>query len=333
MIFQGMYLGRKIFNLNARNIDIEHCFYLEKGFEFAIHCVHFYVLYFFVFPRFLSVKFKKQHVLFWIVFLVIIFYFRAFANVLFFNEFGLACNFPSCNSQVVQWLHIANTLIVSGLSAMVFMTINLIKTQKQKIDLITQNRDSELALLRAQINPHFLFNTLNNIYYLANKKSNQAGQAVMRLSEMMRYMINESNSDKVPLEKEIAYIQGFIDLQKLRIKDGNVIDLSINGKVRGLLIAPMLLISFVENAFKYGVQNEVSKGVEIKLDIHFKTLTFKISNYYNPNQHVEGGGFGLKNVKRRLELIYPNTFDLQIEKDVDIRKYLVKLILKLEHEN
>jgi sensor histidine kinase YesM len=332
VIFQGIYWGREIFNLNIKGFNIDSCFYFEKGFEFIIHLIHFYFLYVFVFPKLLLKIFKKQDLFVWLLIFILIFFFRGYTNVLFYNKYGIKCNLSPCSTIVVQWLHVVNTLIVSGLSVMVYMTINLIITQKQKIDLITQNRESEQALLRAQINPHFLFNTLNNIYYLANKKSDKAGIAIMRLSKIMRYMIKESSEDKVPLEKEIAYIQGFVDLHKLRVDD-DVITLNINGKIRGYYIAPMLLISFVENAFKYGIQNINSKGVYIKLDVNTNVLVFEVLNYYDPKQQVEGGGFGLKNVKKRLELIYPNRFNLQVINNSEDKKYHIILTLELKDED
>lgn len=333
IMFQGMYWGRKIFNLNIEGKDINTCFCLENGFEFIIHIIHFYFLYTIVFPKLLLKPFKKKDVFSWILVFILIFLFRGYSNVLFYNQYGITCNLSPCNTIIVQWLYVANTLVVSGLSAMVYMAINLIKTQKQKIELITQNRESEQALLRAQINPHFLFNTLNNIYYLADKKSDKAGRAIMRLSEIMRYMIKESSADKVLLEKEIAYIQGFVDLHKLRIQDNTLIELSINGTIKGHHIVPMLLIPFVENAFKYGTNYENSKGIDIKLNVRINTLVFEVLNYYNPNQQIEGGGFGLKNVKRRLELMYPNKFDLQIINNSEEKKYLIILTLELNDED
>jgi LytS/YehU family sensor histidine kinase len=332
-MFQGMYWGRKIFNLNIKGIDLEACFYLEHGLEFIVHFIHFYFLYAIVFHKLLLKAFKKQDVFLWILIFVLIFYFRGYANVLFYNAFEGMCKLSPCSTIVVQWLHVANTLIVSGLSVMVFMTINLIKTQKQKIDLITQNRESEQALLRAQINPHFLFNTLNNIYYLTNKKSDKASAAIMRLSEIMRYMIKDSSADRVPLEKEIAYIQGFVDLHKLRIQDDDLIVLSINGQIKGHYIAPMLLICFVENAFKYGTHSTNLKGIVIKLNVNNNDLVFKVDNYYDPNQDIQGGGFGLQNVKRRLELIYPNRFNLQIWHNSVEKKHQVVLTIKLKNED
>jgi LytS/YehU family sensor histidine kinase len=206
-------------------------------------------------------------------------------------------------------------------------TIDWVKTSQKQMELERQKQMSELALLRSQINPHFLFNTLNNIYSLVYQKSEKAPQVVLKLSEIMRYMLYESNTEKVLLSKEIEYLKGFIEIQKLRLKNEDAIKFEIKGNIENVFIAPMLLIPFVENAFKHG-----DKGAEniinIKLSIENKTLVFEVINpvkniepIYKDNAH----GIGLQNIQRRLNLIYPSTHLLEIKKQNDLFKVTLKI--------
>ncbi|MEM9673380.1 MAG: sensor histidine kinase [Cyclobacteriaceae bacterium] len=330
IIFQGMYWGRQVYILLIQNLEVDACFYVDKGAELLVHLIHFYIFYFFIFPRYFLKNFKSISIPLLLMFLVAVFYFRAYVNILVFNQYGMRCGFSECDSYIVHWFHVVNTFVVTSLSALVYVAISWVSVQKQKIALTTQNRASELALLRAQINPHFLFNTLNNIYYLASTKSDNAGAAIIRLSEIMRYMIKEANAEKVTLEKEIDYIQGLIDLQRLRMENSTAIELNISGKVLNQKIAPMLLISFVENAFKHGTNELSTKGVMINLGVDDHVLSFRVLNYYDPDHNVEESGFGLKNVKKRLELIYPDRFDLQILDYPEERKFEIKLTLRLK---
>ncbi|HEX2935961.1 MAG TPA: two-component regulator propeller domain-containing protein [Bacteroidales bacterium] len=183
-----------------------------------------------------------------------------------------------------------------------------------KKELTNQNAVSEMGLLKSQINPHFLFNTLNNIYSLVYQKSEDAPSAVMRLSELMRYMVYETNSVKVALEKEINYLKSFIELQLLRLRNKDYAEFNIEGNIYGKTIAPMLLIPFVENAFKHGNKKAPNPGIIINLAIEDKGIRFDVTNYYQNGavNKDEIGGIGIENVKRRLELIHPNSHVLNI---------------------
>lgn len=187
------------------------------------------------------------------------------------------------------------------------------QAKRLKVDMDIQHQESELALLRTQVNPHFLFNTLNNIYSLVYQKSSEAPEALMKLSDIMRYMLYETASDKVLLEKEIKYLQSFIDLQILRLKSKELVHFEITGDPSGKIIAPMLLIPFVENAFKHGDKTVSNPGIIIKLDCKPKSLSFTVLN----TKRIGGskdcvGGIGLMNVRRRLDLIYHQKYSLDI---------------------
>jgi two-component system LytT family sensor kinase len=191
-----------------------------------------------------------------------------------------------------------------------------------------EKQSGELALLRSQINPHFLFNTLNNIYSLVYKKSDDAPEAVMKMSSIMRYMLYDATTDKVLLEKEIEYLKSFIELEKLRIRHKDFVELNITGNVEGRTIAPMLLIPFVENAFKHGSRSVTNPGIRINLSIGPKQILFEVSNHVRQNGTAtkdEVGGIGLTNIRRRLNLLYPGKYQLDINQNEDM--YLVNLIL------
>jgi two-component system LytT family sensor kinase len=178
--------------------------------------------------------------------------------------------------------------------------------------LETEKKDMELQFLKSQLNPHFLFNSLNNIYSLAYQKSDKTADAILKLSEIMRYMIYESNDSWVALSKEIEYVQSYIELQKLRFKDGASVVMTLNGEIDDQQILPLVLISFVENAFKHGVANDPSDPIRINIIANQKILHFSITNKKNNANKDHVGGVGLNNVERRLQLLYPERYKLNI---------------------
>jgi LytS/YehU family sensor histidine kinase len=194
-------------------------------------------------------------------------------------------------------------------------SVDWFREHRQKTELLTQNQASELALLRSQINPHFLFNTLNNIYALVYKKSDEAPEAVMKLSGIMRYMLDDSTGDKVELKKEIEYLNNYIELQKLRIADKEFVEFVINGEPENKYITPMIFIPFIENAFKHCDKSHEPPGIIIQIDILENKILLYSKNYYTneePQSKDLTGGIGLANVRRRLELLYPNRHKLAI---------------------
>lgn len=179
-------------------------------------------------------------------------------------------------------------------------------------NLESQKKDMELQFLKSQLNPHFLFNSLNNIYSLAYQKSDKTADAILKLSEIMRYMIYESNDSWVALSKEVEYVQSYIELQKLRFKDGAAVELTLNGEIDNQHVVPLILISFVENAFKHGVANDPEDPIRINIIANQKILHFSITNKKSKTNKDAMGGVGLNNVERRLQLLYPDRYKLNI---------------------
>ena len=187
--------------------------------------------------------------------------------------------------------------------------------QRQKL-IETEKLNTELSFLKSQINPHFLFNTLNNIYSLAVVKSDATAAAVMKLSSIMRYVLSDTRQHLVPLEKEIEFIQHYIDLQKVRLTDKIKINLVVTGDLEGQQIAPLLFIPFVENAFKYGISTREDSEINISINIKPGEIEFKTDNRILAIETdlEKKNGIGLKNTRRRLELLYANKHSLEINR-------------------
>lgn len=187
-----------------------------------------------------------------------------------------------------------------------------LQTEKEKEELKTQNLRTELSFLKSQINPHFLFNTLSNLYSLAYKKSDKTADAILKLSEMMRYMLHESNKPQVPVEQEVRYLFNFIELQKLRSEKPCYISFSMNESFKDKNIPPLLLIPFVENIFKHGEINDPKNPVQIELNIKKEKLEFYVRNKIRVQEKDVSSGIGLQNISRRLELLSPGRHQLEI---------------------
>jgi two-component system, LytTR family, sensor kinase len=191
------------------------------------------------------------------------------------------------------------------------------KQEKIRSELENQKLQAELSFLKMQVNPHFLFNALNNIYSLAViEDSKRTGNSILKLSELIRYMIyeKEDGESKVTLDKEIHHINSYIDLEKLRHEGDTYINFSIEGDIYGKRIAPLLLFPLIENAFKHGILTEKDKPVDIDIKITGRQMRFSITNFTNADEKDSVGGIGLQNVKKRLDLIYAGKYQLDINK-------------------
>jgi hypothetical protein len=189
---------------------------------------------------------------------------------------------------------------------------------------------TQISFLKAQINPHFLFNTLNSIYSLTLAKSDNAPDAVIKLSGMMRYSVSEATQTYVSLAKEIDYISNYIDLQKLRLADKIRVSYVVSGDAAGKQIAPFLLIPFVENAFKYGVNAEENSDIRIRIEITDSGLQMLVSNnkvYMRPDID-KGTGLGINTTRQRLALMYPGEHVLSVDDGVKDFKVLLQITIK-----
>lgn len=217
---------------------------------------------------------------------------------------------------LVNAFNIAVFLMVFVFSTGIKVINEWLRSEQRNKEIANEKLQAELSFLKAQINPHFLFNTLNNIYALASGQSEHTAPAIMKLSSIMRYVLTEARNDLVPLEKEILFTSHYIELQKMRLTDKTSIDFTINGDPLGRQIAPLLLLPFVENAFKYGISTREWSPIRILLDIKKDSLYFSISNQKHFNtalRMADNTGIGISNTKRRLDLLYENRYELTIE--------------------
>lgn len=197
------------------------------------------------------------------------------------------------------------------------MVVDKAETARQVSEKETEHLKTELAFLRSQISPHFMFNVLNGMVALARKKSDLLEPSLIKLSSIMRYMLYENDEEKVPLEKEIEYLQSYIDLQKQRFGKSITVTTSIGTIDKHYYIEPMLLIPFVENAFKHGTGLVQDAQICIRLEAINEILHFLVTNRYNVESAEEKdktSGIGLNNVYRRLNLLYKNHHTLDIKK-------------------
>jgi LytS/YehU family sensor histidine kinase len=203
--------------------------------------------------------------------------------------------------------------------------------RKQVSELEKEKVESELKFLKSQINPHVLFNNLNNIYSYALEKSEKVPEMLLKLSGIMRYMLKDATEPLVPLRKELTYLENFVDLQKLRLEGRGQVHFQIEGDPGEHKIAPLLLVSFVENSFKHSMKTEVDDIIiDIFIDLHNDKLNFTARNSYSgalQTDSRDGTGIGLKNVRKRLDLIYEDRYTLNINRSKD--QFVVQLNLKL----
>jgi sensor histidine kinase YesM len=203
---------------------------------------------------------------------------------------------------------------VWAVSTSIKVTGDWYKTDKKRKEAENEKLSTELNLLKSQINPHFFFNTLNNIYSLAIQKSERTPEAIVKLSELMRHIIYDTDKDKVPLSKEIDYIRNYIELEKLRLRDNSNIRFMVDGDPAEKLIEPLLLLPFIENAFKHGTGHTQAGTISIQISIRDSRLNLLVENPVSISSEIPEGknqGIGRINAERRLQLLYNNNYTLE----------------------
>ena len=211
-------------------------------------------------------------------------------------------------------------LLPTFILATAISTTMRVVSDKLEADRLSQQRQAEnlkteLSFLRSQINPHFIFNILNNLVALEQMKSPELGPTILKLSALLQYMLYDTDEERVPLAREVEYLQSYIDLQRQRFGQKVPITVLLETPAEEYEIEPMLLIPFVENAFKHGVGLIENPGIEISLRVRDGALLFAVRNRYNPNSAEvkdKGSGIGLGNVRRRLKLLYASQHRLLV---------------------
>ena len=299
-----------------------------------------YLLNYYQIPKLL---YKKKYLLFFLSLLLSIYILSAVArfNIVHIVEPLVRKDFEQETVQEIfsDFLYLFSVYFPAVYTyALIMLAVKAVKgrfEEKHQIEILKKEKaTNELKFLKAQIQPHFLFNTLNNLYALTLSKSDLAPQVVLKLSELLDFILYQSNQESIPLEKEIELIQGFIELESLRY--GNALELTFehtidNNKTH---IAPLVLLPLVENAFKHGVSsNPKNAAIHIDLSVVNKDLSFKIKNS-KLNDSIKkqfkktASGIGTSNLKRQLELNYPNAYSLSV--DDAINSYSVELSIDLK---
>jgi two-component system LytT family sensor kinase len=229
----------------------------------------------------------------------------------------LFSNYPSNVSFVYYYFdNIYFACLYSSFGIVYFFIQKDRQHQLRESQLQLANKQTELSFLRSQVNPHFLFNSLNNIYSLVYHESEQSLTAIAKLSDLLRYMLYDTN-EKVPLQKELDYINKYIELQQMRFEQAVPVQVTLTGNTDKASIPPLLLIPFVENAFKHGDLKN-SQPIVVNLSVDDKGIRFHSSNAVGHHQKDASGGIGLENVRRRLELLYPGKHTLQVQQTATI---------------
>ena len=286
----------------------------------------FYLNYLYFIPKFLDKKRYKDYTIALLIAIVV------FATGKYFLTLSLRPIIDIHNKSHTSFLTyflgscLTNVLFLFLSTALKFSIDWFLNARIQR-DLENQRLTAELAFLKSQINPHFLFNSLNSIYSLAYQKSDTTPEAILKLSEIMRYMLYESNDTKVDLAKELQYLQNYIDLQKIRFGNKAFVEFKVTGEVGNQKIVPLLLIAFIENAFKHGVASDPNMPIRLLINLDGANLHFYTENKKHMNNRDIEGGVGLQNVKRRLELLYPGHYKLDIQDRPDT--YIAELSLVL----
>lgn len=222
------------------------------------------------------------------------------------------------------------SLVIFITLAMVGLAIQIVRqwrlSERRALQAETDKANAELSFLKAQIHPHFLFNTLNSIYALILTQNPLAGDAVLKLGNIMRFVTDDAASDFVPLEREVAFITDYINLQRLQHGKKVQLDFTVTGSVENKQIAPLILLTYIENAFKYGISNHEAAPIIINLEASPDQLVFYCRNRIFAKPRVaERTGIGLRNTQKRLEHLYPKRHDLSIARDAEFYTVTLRL--------
>lgn len=283
--------------------------------------------YFILLPRYLKHQKTWKYFLEFIIPFAILITSRVFTQRFVMESFGFHERYFYTTFYVVQLTF--DTILITIFVGMLRFATGWFELEAKRKQMENDKLANELKFLKAQINPHFLFNTLNNLYYLAYSQSPNTTEVIAKLSQMMRYMIYDSNYQQVLLTKEIEYMQNYISLERLRLNNEVPIEFNVEGNVENKLITPLIFITFLENAFKHGVSaNTANSWVKINIRVENNQCIYVVENSKLVlSDQKEKSGIGLQNLNRRLELSYPGRFDMKTDNQLD--RYVAQLNLTL----
>jgi len=292
--------------------------------DFICVIIAFYICYFFIAPRFL----KKEKTLLYIIILIIFNFLYSLPLTIFveYTHFFALDWIKKYSFGSLLMQNYSMCFAYSLIGTMFWFTINLFKESQKQKELEKQKLNNELGLLKSQINPKFLFDTLETVKRLINTNPSKASYGIIKLSEIMRYMLYEANEEFVSLDSEIIYIKNYIEIQKLTLKYPEKIKFYIEGNTSNKSIPPIMLIHFIENSFKHANIEDDCQDILIYIKISENEIDFITENYINIDSvYIEGGG--IKNIKKRLNLLFPDNYNLFIKNEDN--KFYVNLNFKL----
>ncbi len=300
--------------------------------EFPLHIVIVYFNIFYLIPKFILTRKFKRYVLFLFVSLLLLYCIRTGLNLLLVTK----NIWPEAEGvqQAFTFNHIIAVILgelyVVALASAIKLTFDWIYEKRRAEDLQKMQLSTELDFLKSQIQPHFFFNTLNNLYALTLEKSDAAPTVVLKLSDIMQYVLYDVKEPLISLYDEINYIQNYLDLEKLRYGDKVHSKITISGNIEDVNVPPLLFLPFIENCFKHGAHENETIDVHIKFEIiKNKTLKFCVINSFEHiNENIQKHGIGIQNVKRRLQLLFKHNFKLKTF--VKKQHYFVKLKIPIQ---
>jgi len=302
-------------------------------FAFSPSFITFYGCYFLVFPRYLQQKRILLSIIYGIlisigastIVYILMRYLIESGQLMDMDKGGI-----NGRSTAIRTIMVMSFIAsISGVVAMVIKGfITWVDEIKLKEELKWKNHETEMALVKAQLDPHFLFNTLNNIDVLILEDATKASNYLNKLSDILRFMLYETKTDTILLEKEIEYIDKYIELQKIRTSNINYINFQITGTPGNKTIAPMVFIQFIENAFKHTTNKKIDHAINVQLFIEKKTIRFVCKNKFDSKRKLKQESYGLGNelIQRRLNLIYPDKHTLELSNHCNL--YTVNLIIQ-----
>jgi len=291
----------------------------------------FYATAFFIVPIFLRLK-KIPHLI--ITLIIVFILINLFES--FIDYYWLVGFFSTESESYLSYLgyNATSSFFILLLGLTYALIKSWFKSEKLKRVLYEEKLSTEMAFLKAQINPHFLFNVLNGFYAKALKNNvPELADGIVKLAELMRYMVYETNEDKVLIEKEIHHLKNFIQVNQLRMSDEDDVHINFEtiGDIKSVKISPMLLIPFVENAIKHGIDPQNKSVINIFIEVKQHKLYFKVINtMHKATSDIidNSSGFGLDNLKKRLLVLYPNKHT--VETKIEERKFISLLIVELD---
>lgn len=296
------------------------------GMNTLLAMVMFYANSFWIFPQFFEKRRFTLYIIINVGLMILLAHFFFIVDNFLVDNFRM--NMPEHElPRFFQYFRVFTMLIFIFFTSLSFSLIRKVAENESMQKILSKEKsDTEIRLLKAQINPHFIFNSLNNIYSLTYSKSDEAPGAVLKLSEMLRYVYYDCNRDEVTLGAEIEYIRNYMAFQQMKSSHAQDIDLLAEGINESFRIAPMLFIPFVENAFKYSkIEDEQEAWVRMKLSTVDRELYFQIRNTHPKNGQKAGSGMGVENVRNRLELTYPGAFHLDIKDEDGVFEVQMKI--------